>query len=124
MDKLCKQYIKDAKALFPVMGKSEKIFIRKLEYNLRDYCEELTVSSMDGIYKNFGTPAEVVNAYFSSANIDYILKQIKRTRAIKAVLVALVVVALIAVTTYCSILYSTFEVFKAEQIFSEDTFIE
>lgn len=124
MDNLCKQYIKNAKALFPVMGKAERKYFENLELNVQEYCEETSVSSLEDLYKNFGTPAEVVNSYFTSANMDYVLKQIKRAKVVKTTLIAFVVAALIAMTTCCTILYSAYQVFQDEQMFSEETVIE
>lgn len=124
MNNLCKQYIRNAKALFPVMGKEERKYFKSLELNLQDYCEETSWSSLEELYKNFGTPAEIVNSYFTSVNMDYVLKQIRRTKVIKTILITFVVAALVTMTTCCTILYSAYQVFQYEQIFSEETVIE
>jgi uncharacterized membrane protein len=124
MNNLCKQYIKNAKVLFPVVGKAEKEYFKNLELNVKDYCVETSVSSLEELYKDFGTPSEVANSYFSNANIDYILKQIKRTKIIKITLIALIIATLIALSAYCTVLYCSYQVFKTEQIFSEETFIK
>lgn len=124
MDNLCKQYINDAKTLFPIMGKNEKEYFKNLELNIKDYCEETALSSLEELYKNWGTPVELVNSYFLHANTDYILRQIRRTKVVKTTLIALIISALIAVSAYCTFLYSSYKVFKDEQIFSEQTFIE
>ena len=124
MDNLAKQYIKNAKALFPLMNKDEKKYFEKLSINVEDYCEAKSVSSMEEIYRDFGTPADVANSYFSNADLDYILKQIKRTKIIKISLITIIVSVLIAVSTYCYVLYSSHQVYLEQQIFMEETFIE
>lgn len=121
MDSLAKQYIKNAKALFPLMGKDEKQYFKKLQINIEDYCETKSVSSIEELYNDFGSPIDIVNTYFSSSKIDYILNQIRRTKIIKTTLIVLIVSALVGVTAYCTLVYSAYQVFKAEQIFFEDT---
>ncbi len=124
MDSICRQYTKNIRALFPVIGKNEKKYLNKLKHNLEEYCEETSISSLEELYDNFGIPSEVVNTYYSSVNIDHILRQIKRTKAIKTTLITLIICALIAVSAYCVSLYSEYKVFESQKIFSEETFIE
>ena len=124
MDKICKQYIKNAKALFPILGKPEKDYFKKLELNINDYCQESSTTSLEKLYKDFGTPSEVANSYFSNVNTDYIVKQIRRTKAIKTTLIAIIILTLVAVSAYCAVLQSSYKVFKEEQMFSEETVIE
>lgn len=124
MDNLAKQYIKNAKALFPLMNKDEKKYFGKLSINVEDYCEAKSVSSMEDLYRDFGTPADVANSYFSNADLDYILKQIKRTKIIKISLITIIIFVLLATATYCYILYDGHRVYLDQQIFMEETFIE
>lgn len=124
MNNLYKQYIKNAKTFFPIMGKNEKQYFKNLELHIKDYCEETSTSTLEELYNNFGKPSDVANTYFSSVNTDYVIKQIKRTKVIKAFLITLMISALITVSVCCSIFYSTYNVFKSEQIYSENTIIE
>ena len=124
MDNLCKQYVKNIKTFFPHISKKEKDYLKNLERNICDYCEDNSVTSIEKLYKDFGTPSEVVNSYYSSVNIDYILKQIKKTKIIKTTLIAMIVSALVAASAYCTLVYSAYQIFEAEQIFSEDTSID
>ena len=81
----------DSTLFFPIVGKAEKKYLRNLKSNLEDYCEEKSVTSLEELYQGFGAPSEVVNTYYSSVDIDYILGQIKRTRIIRNSLVIFVV---------------------------------
>ena len=40
MDKICKAYVSQVKAILPVWGKKEKAFVKKLHNDLYDYCED------------------------------------------------------------------------------------
>lgn len=124
MDNLAKQYIKNAKALFPLMNKDERKYFKKLRINVEDFCEVNSVSSIEELYRDFGTPSDIANSYFSNADLDYILKQIKRTKIIKISLITIIVSVLIVVSTYCYILYSSHQVYLEQQIFMEETYIK
>ena len=124
MDNISKQYIKNVKVFFPIVGKAEKKYLRNLKSNLEDYCEEKSVTSLEELYQGFGAPSEVVNTYYSSVDIDYILGQIKRTRIIRNSLVIFVVSVLVALSAYFSYLYSEYRLMQSQMIFLEETFIE
>lgn len=124
MDNLAKQFTKNVRAFFPIVGKVEKEYLKKLELNLEDYCEEKQVSSLEELYKDFGTPSDVVHSYYSSVNIDYILKRLRLTKIIKTCLVTLIVAILVAVSAYCFRLHSDYKVLENQQIFFEETTIE
>lgn len=124
MNKLSHQYVKNMKALFPISRKQERDYLKKLEMNIEDYCEENSISSLEELYKEFGSPTEAVSTYFSTLDIDYLLKKINRTKIIKYSLIALVAAAFVAAFAYCMLLYSEHQVILEEQIFSEETYIE
>lgn len=48
MTKLCKRYIADIKAFFPIMGKQERKYLAKLADTIEDYCEEEGITSLNG----------------------------------------------------------------------------
>ena len=112
------------KTLFPTIRKSEREYLKKLEKNLAEYCEENGASTLEDLYKDFGTPADVVNSYYSTVDIDYLCKQIRISKMVKSALIVLIISALAAAATYCSVLYAEHQAFKDQLIFSEETFIE
>ena len=64
MNRVCKIYVKNVKSAFPIIGKSERLYIKKLQNYLEEYCNEYNISSLEELYKNFGTPDDVINSYF------------------------------------------------------------
>ena len=124
MNTLCKQYIRNVKALFPTIRKSEREYLKKLEQNFVEYCEENEASTLEELYKDFGTPTDVVNSYYSTVDIDYLCKQIRVSKMVKSALIVLMISALAATVTYCTVLYGEYQVFKQSAIFLEETFIE
>lgn len=124
MNSLIKQYIKNTKAFFPVIGKQEKKYLKRLELHIQDYCEDNSVSSLDDLYQNFGTPAEVLNTYYLTVDTEYILKQVKKSHIIKTCLIILITSCLIMTVFHCAIKYRTQKIFEEQQIFSEEYIIE
>lgn len=124
MNKLCKIYIRKIKALFPLMGKSERNFIKTIKINVDDFLADAPNSNLEDLYKEFGTPEDVINSYYVSVNTDSIIKRIRISKYVKIIIIVLVL-CLLALTIYrLLILYEDHQVFMQEQIYSEDTIIE
>jgi len=123
MNRLCHQYISDVKSLFPIMQKNEKQYIKKLSNAIEEYCEETSVTSLDEIYDNFGSPKDILTQYLSIMDTTYLAKKIKTSKWIKRGVFTLIIALLIMASTYCIIRYKTFKVFESEKIYSEETII-
>lgn len=124
MNKICKEYISEIKALFPIKRKPEKDYIKKVAADIKDYCEEENVTSKQNLYDNYGRPNDVVNNYFATVDTEYVVKQIKTTKYIKTFVIVLLVLATIATSVFCITLYSEYQLFKEqEQISSVKTTI-
>lgn len=124
MNKISKEYISEVKTLFPIMGKSEKKYISNLKTTVEDYCGNVDITSKETLYENFGTPNDVVNSYYSTVDINYIIKKIKSAKYIKICFTIILILAIVAVSTYCLISYSEHKDFENDNIFFEETVIE
>ena len=121
MNKICKTYIRNVKILFPIMGKSERNYINNLQNNLEEYCNEVSISSIDELYSNFGTPKDVLNSYLNCADNDYLINNLHKTRIIKRFLLIGFTIVLSVSIIYSIFLYNEYRTFKEEQaIFIED----
>ncbi|MGN0448771.1 MAG: DUF6120 family protein [Ruminococcus sp.] len=116
MNKICKQYISEVKALFPIMGKNEKIYVNKLKKHLENYCEESCIASKQELYESYGQPNDIVNDFFSSADTEYIVKKIKISKYIKIAITSLLVIALATASIYCTILIREHEIFARQEV--------
>lgn len=116
MNKICKQYISEVKALFPIMGKNEKIYVNKLKKHLENHCEESCIASKQELYESYGQPNDIVNDYFSSADTEYIVKKIKISKYIKIAITSLLVIALATASIYCIILIREHAIFAREEV--------
>lgn len=124
MNKICKQYIKDVRSFFPVIGKQEKEYLKKIAEHVEDYCENENITSVEELYTGFGAPTEVLSTYYSTVDTKHILTQVKKAHYVKILFVVLICAILIVVSTYCSIRLAAYYDWKSQLIFSEETIIE
>ena len=118
MNKICKEYISEIKALFPIRRKQEKEYINKLVSDIEGFCEEANVTTKENLYTEYGQPNDIVNNYLATINTAHIVKQIKTTRYVKILIIAMLVLATIATSALCITLYSEYQVFKEKEISS------
>lgn len=125
MNKLCKEYISEVKALFPIIRKSERDYIKKIKVDIENFCEEAEVTTKQELYENYGRPNDVVNNYLSTVETEYIAKQISIKRLITTCVVALLVLATVATSALCIALYTQYQIVKrSEMVKAEYTITE
>lgn len=113
------------KALFPLKGKKEKDFIKKLRSDVEIYCEESNATTKQELYDNYGKPTEVLCNYYSTIDTDYIVRKIKISKTIKAFIAVILILALIATSTYCIIRYEFHQIAaRQEAVIMEETIEE
>lgn len=124
MTKLCKEYIKEVKAMFPVKGKQERKYIKQLRTNVEDYCEESNATTKEELYENYGSPVDVLAEYFSATGVPYVIKKIRISKYIKA-LVAVIIAILISLSTlYANILWEEHQAIMRQEVVIVEDVIE
>ena len=124
MTKLCRQYMKEVTTLFPTMGKEEKTYVKNLEVSIEDCIEESHLDSIEALYDTFGTPADVLASYLSSADTEYVSKLVKKKVYVKYFFIAFIVMLLTIIGIYAYHSYEDYKVFESQRIFFEETIIE
>lgn len=125
MNKICKEYVLEIKAMFPIRRKQERIYIKSLISDIESFCEEANVETKKDLYNKYGLPNDVVNNYLSTLNTTHIAKHIKTTRFIKILLIALLVLATIATSALCISFYHEYQAQEQEQaMFYEEIITE
>lgn len=124
MNKLCRQYRSDIKSFFPIMGNPEKKYLFKLMRSVEDYCDEEHVTSLEELYKGFGSPSDVVSTYLELTDTSLLMKRIRITKWIKRGIVAFLIIALIGVSIYGIRTYNEYKIYKQQKIFFENTKLE
>ena len=116
MNKLCKEYIKEVKAMFPVKGKKERKYIKQLSKDIEDYCEESNATTKEELYENYGNPVDVVAEYFSAIGAPYVIKKIRISKYIKALIAVIIAVILVLSTVYGVVLWEEHKMFMREEV--------
>lgn len=124
MNKLCKEYIKEVKAMFPVKGKKERKYIKQLSKDIEDYCEESNATTKEELYENYGNPVDVVAEYFSAIGAPYVIKKIRTSKYIKALIAVIIAVILVLSTVYGVVLWEEHQMIMREEMVFVETVIE
>lgn len=124
MNRLCKQYISQVKLLLPTIGKSERNYLATLTSNLEDFCEDTAPQTMDDLYKEFDSPVDTVNSYISTLPTETLIKQIRTSKYIRCLIVALIIMFACITSIFAITYYQSFQVFKQEAVYFTDTDIK
>ena len=124
MNNLCKEYIKEAKAMFPVKGKKERKYIKQLSKDIEDYCEESNATTKEELYENYGNPVDVVAEYFSAIGAPYVIKKIRISKYIKALIAVIIAVILVLSTVYGVVLCEEHKMIMREEVVIVEEVIE
>lgn len=117
MNKICKEYISDAKKFFPIMGRQERHFLRKISGDIEDLIEEENITSKTELIKKYRKPYEVANNYYCSfIDTDLIVKRIKISKYIKAFISTLIVIILLSASVSIYFWNDSHETSKREEI--------
>ena len=124
MNKLCKEYIKEVKAMFPVKGKKEHKYIKQLSKDIEDYCEESNATTKEELYENYGNPVDVVAEYFSAIGAPYVIKKIRISKYIKALIAVIIAVIFVLSTVYGVVLWEEHKMIMREEVVIVEEVIE
>ena len=124
MKKAYKEYISDVKKFFPVKGKEERKFLKKLASDIEIFCEDENITNKKEIYKKFGTPHNVVNDFYSTEDIDVVIKKIRFSKYIKIFFAILAVIAILISAVYCMFWYEDHLMDLRQEMVGVETIIE
>lgn len=124
MNKQCKEYIKEVKSMFPVKGTQERKYIKNLNKDITDYCEEANTTTKDELYENYGNPIDIVSEYFSATGTSYVIKKIRFGKYIKALIAVIIALALIVSSIYCVFWYENHQMYLRQEMVDVETVIE
>ena len=124
MDKICKAYVSQVKAILPLWGKKEKALIRKLRSDLYDYCECNNINTIEELYKRHGTPQEVVFEYISLMEPNVISKRINIAKYVKILVATLLVASCLSLTIWSLYIYNIYESENSQEVIIADSSIQ
>lgn len=91
---LTKQYLRCLKACFPICGKQERKYLKKMESHLNEYIDFHPDATYESLVSEFGSPTAVVSEYFSNLEEEYLLRKLTvghRIRLLISIFITLVV---------------------------------
>lgn len=124
MNKICKEYIKEIKAMFPFKSKRERQYIKSLCIDIDNYCVEEKVTEKKTLYNNYGNPIDVVAEYLNASGIEYIIKKSKISKYIKTLVAIIVALAIIAASVYCVVWYNEYQISLRQEVVICEEIIE
>ena len=116
MNKICKEYISEIKSLFPINRKMEKTYLNKMATDVEDFCEENNITTIDELYKTYGTPEDVVHNYISLLDRKTLVKHINTAKFVKIIAVSILVAVTIATTIWGVYKYNIFQIEKRQEV--------
>ena len=117
---VARKYIRQCRRLFPVYGKLERTFLKRLKVQVDEHLELFPSSSYEELLEQFGTPREVVLEYYNTIDDDYLLRKtnlVKHVRCFLGIIVTLIVIFFV----YRSyMVYQSFQEIKDSRIIYEE----
>ena len=119
MNKVCKEYISDAKKFFPVMGRKERDYLRKVSGDIEDFIETEKITTKAELVEKYHQPYEVANNYYATFfDTELIIKRIKISKHIKIFISVLIAVLLLGLSFYMYVWNTHLDVALREEIVS------
>lgn len=124
MNKICKKYIKEVKAMFPVKGKKERLYLKNLARDVEMLCEEENITIKENLYEKYGKPVEVVAEYFATVETDYVLKKLRISRYIKALIAVIITIIVVYSSVYIYAFIETQQIAARQEMVGVEDVIE
>lgn len=121
-----KKYLKDCKNLFPIYGKSERIFLKRLENQIEEYQQSNDVCNYSDLVEQFGVPSSIVSSYYESLDEEQeglLLKKLNLVKQIRSFLVLFICVVIIALSFKSYLFYLDYKESRSSLIHAIETTI-
>lgn len=125
MNKICKEYISDAKKFFPIMGKKERTYLRGIVSELEDCIERENISSKQDLYTKYRQPYDLANDYYSRFETDEIVKKIRVSKYIKTFFIILIIAVFMALSAYITFsIHHQIQYSREEMVSNDDSLVD
>lgn len=96
------KYFYNIRCAFPIYHAREKEYLSDFKSCINDYINVHDNNvPIENIIEEFGTPAEIVSAYLSNIDSDYLFRNIKRSHYAKCTVVAIMLSLLVIISYRC-----------------------
>ena len=106
---MVKKYIRRCKNCFPVYGKEEQQFLKRLRRQIEEYAQENPDVTYQQLEEWFGTPIDIVKSYYDSLeDEDRLIDRACFSRTLKKVMIIILMVISIIGVYDSAIMYFSY----------------
>lgn len=106
---MVKKYIRRCKNCFPVYGKEEQQFLKRLRHQMEEYAQENPDVTYQQLEEWFGTPIDIVKSYYHSLeDEDRLIDRACFSRTLKKVMIIILMVISIIGVYDSAIMYFSY----------------
>lgn len=106
---MVKKYIRRCKNCFPVYGKEEQQFLKRLRHQMEEYTQENPDVTYQQLEEWFGTPIDIVKSYYDSLeDEDRLIDRACFSRTLKKVMIIILMVISIIGVYDSAIMYFSY----------------
>ena len=106
---MVKKYIRRCKNCFPVYGKEEQQFLKRLRHQMEEYAQENPDVTYQQLEQWFGTPIDIVKSYYDSLeDEDRLIDRACFSRTLKKVMIIILMVISIIGVYDSAIMYFSY----------------
>ncbi len=124
MNPVVKNYLQHARAMFPILGKAERQYLKKFRDCVQSFAEERPYLTQEDLIQQFGPAEEVFSLYLSECDSDYLVRRIQVAKWVHVAAMAFLVALLLAVVTLSIYLHKTYKVFESQKAVSIEECVE
>lgn len=121
---MVKKYIRRCKNCFPVYGKEEQQFLKRLRHQMEEYAQENPDVTYQQLEEWFGTPIDIVKSYYDSLeDEDRLIDRACFSRTLKKVMIIILMVISIIGVYDSAIMYFSYLDGKDSKVIYEGSII-
>ena len=120
---MIKKYLRNCKRLFPVYGKRERQFIKRLRDRIQEHIDSSPNLTYEELLEQFGSPKDIVIEYYNTVDDDYLLRKTNLVKYLKIVLFSALAIVIIYFGTHFVLLYKSYQDVQDSIIIHEETII-
>jgi hypothetical protein len=121
---ITKKYLKNCRQLFPIYGKYEKQFLKRLQKQVDEYLHEFSDSTYENLCDEFGSPKDIVISYYDTVETNYLLKKTNLIKNIRIFLFGLLFIICLFLGYRTYIIYQAYLDSQDTVIIHEETIIQ
>lgn len=121
---MIKKYIRRCKNCFPVYGKEERQFLKRLRYRMEEYTQENPDVTYQQLEERFGTPIDIVKSYYDSLeDEDKLIDRACFSKYLKKILIVIIIILTVFFVYRGTLIYLSYLDGKDSKVIYEESTI-